>query len=172
MDGVKPSSDKQTSTISTGANTVEHKVFQPPHLHEIVELIDLMGTVSTRVREDKKGDAPTAGGGTQSNATKSGTTARDEAIAKIPPPAIMQKKLVEHIRQEVRNIEREAKRLSRSNKRGSAYMLSELYRKIRRLSTLMKDMFEASADMIKRFYVSVFIDHHPLVITDGVGKDK
>lgn len=171
MDGVKPSSEARTSTISTNTNTVPNQVFQPPHLHEIVELIDLMGTVSTRVREDKKGDAPTAGDA-QGTPGKTGATARDEAIAAIPEPAVMQKMLVEHIRQEVRSIEREAKRLSRSNKRGSAYMLSELYRKIRRLSTLMKDMFEASAEVIKRFYVSVFIDRHPLVITDGAGKNK
>ncbi len=173
MDGVKLTAESQTSTLKTSPNTVSEQVFQPPKLREIVEVIDLMGTVASRVREDKRGDLPVGGkAGGAAQGTQSGTTARDEAIAKIPPVLVMQQKLVQHIRREVRSIEREASALSRSKSRGSAFLLSELYRKIRRLSSLVSDILEASADMVKRFYVSVFIDRHPLVVTDGVGKDK
>ncbi len=171
MDGAKI--ETQMTTRNRTPEAVSEKVFQPPKLREIVEVIDLMGTVASRVREDKRGDLPVSGAAASSGKTGQGAvTARDEAIAKAPPVLIMQKKLVEHIRKEVRSVEREAKVLSRSQARGSAYSLSELYRKIRRLSSLISDILQASTEMIKRFYVSVFIDRHPLVVSDGVGKEK
>ncbi len=79
----------------------------------------------------------------------------------------MQQKLVEHLEREVKTIERQARSLRNSNVRGSGFMLSELYRKIRRLRSLIGDILHASAEMIKRFYVSVFIDRQPLVVTGG-----
>ncbi len=173
MDGVSPKAETPKSTITKSPNIVSEKVFQPPKLREIVEVIDLMGTVASRVREDKRGDLPAGGAAAGTGkSTQTGTTARDEAIANIPPMLVMQQKLVQHIRSEVRSIEREARSLSRSKSRGSAFLLSELYRKIRRLSSLVSDILEASADMVKRFYVSVFIDRHPLVVTDGTAKEK
>ncbi len=173
MDGVSLSAETPKSTITKSPNAVSDKVFQPPKLREIVEVIDLMGTVASRVREDKRGDLPVSGGAaTGAGATQTGTTARDEAIAKIPTPAIMQQKLVEHIRREVRIVEKQAKKLSKSQSPGSAYMLSELYRKIRRFSSLISELLAASTEMIKRFYVSIFIDRHPIIVSDGVTKEK
>ena len=173
MDGVGLSAEASKSTLNTSPNVISDKVFQPPKLREIVEVIDLMGTVASRVREDKRGDLPTAGGTAAGTGTaQTGTTARDEAIAKIPAPAIMQQKLVEHIRREVRTVERQAKTLSKSQKPGSAYLLSELYRKIRRLSSLISELLAASTEMIKRFYVSIFIDRHPIIVSDRVTKEK
>ncbi len=173
MDGVSLSAETPKSTLRTSRDAVSDKVFQPPKLREIVEVIDLMGTVASRIREDKRGDLPVGGAAAGTGqGTQTAVTARDEAIAKIPPVLIMQQKLVLHIRKEVRSIEREARILSKSKNRGSAYTLSELYRKIRRLSSLLSDILEASAEMVKRFYVSVFIDRHPLVVTDGLAKEK
>ncbi|MSR67581.1 hypothetical protein EXS65_02020 [Candidatus Peribacteria bacterium] len=173
MDGVSPIAETPKSTLKNSPNVISDKVFQPPKLREIVEVIDLMGTVASRVREDKRGDLPVTGTAAAGTGTgQTGTTARDEAIAKIPTPEIMQQKLVEHIRKEVRTVEKQAKKLGRSQSPGSAYLLSELYRKIRRLSSLISELLAASTEMIKRFYVSIFIDRHPIIVSDGVSKEK
>ncbi|MFA4875625.1 MAG: hypothetical protein WC690_09840, partial [bacterium] len=91
----------------------------------------------------------------------------DQAIANVPAPGVMQQKLISHLEKEIAAIEKQAIHLARSRRRGSAYLLSELYRKIRRLTAIIADLLEASAEMIKRFYVSVFIDRQPLVVTGG-----
>lgn len=168
MDGPSLSAETPKADITKVTEVAPAVVFQPQKLKEIVEVVDLMGTVAARVREDTPSNTPGgAGGSGQGSQQKSGTSARDEAIAKAPPVAIMQKKLVEHLEREVRTIQKQASSLKMSNAPGSGYLLSELYRKIRRLRSVIGDILHASAEMIKRFYVSVFIDHQPLVVTGG-----
>lgn len=169
MDLSASKAEGRSLTISGGTETqTATVVFQPPRLSQIVEIVDVMGNVVESIREENARDLPTTrtvttGGGTQATTV----SARDAAIAAAPPVPIMQKKLVKHLRKEVRIIEREARKLSRSRSRGSAYLLSILYRKIRRLSSLIGEILRASADVIKRFYVAVFIDHQPLVVRGG-----
>lgn len=168
MDGPTLSAETPKADITKVAEVAPAVVFQPQKLKEIVEVVDLMGTVAARVRDDSPSDTPGGnGGGSQSGQQRSGTSARDEAIAKAPPVAIMQKKLVEHLEREVSTIQKQANSIKMSNAPGSGFMLTELYRKIRRLRSLIGDILHASAEMIKRFYVSVFIDHQPLVVTGG-----
>lgn len=144
-------------------------VFQPPRLSQIVEIVDVMGNVVESIREENARDMPTGMRTTAvaGTAQTAGVSARDAAIAAAPPVPVMQKKLVKHLRKEVRMIEREAWKLSHSRARGSAYVLSILYRKIRRLSSLIGEILHASAEVIRRFYISVFIDHQPLVVRGG-----
>ena len=170
MDLSAKHAEGRSLTISGGTDTqTATVVFQPPRLSQIVEIVDVMGNIVESIREENARDLPTttrttaAAGGTQT-ATVS---ARDAAIAAAPPIPIMQKKLVKHLRKEVRIIEREARKISRSRARGSAYLLSILYRKIRRLSSLIGEILRASAEVIKRFYIAVFIDHQPLVVRGG-----
>lgn len=166
MDGAKSTVETQAVSTVKEAKAAPDVVFQPPKLKEVVEIINLMGTVASRVREDNSGDVP--GGGTKSAAAKqSGTSARDEAIANAPPLPVMQKKLVEHLEKEARTIRAQARAIARSNQRGSAFMLNNLYRKMRRLSSLISQILQASAEMIKRFYIAAFIDQQPLVVTGG-----
>lgn len=143
-------------------------VFQPPRLSQIVEIVDVMGNVVESIREENARDLPTASSTAAAGAAQAASvSARDAAIAAAPPVPVMQKKLVKHLKKEVRIIEREVRKLSRSRARGSAYVLSVLYRKIRRLSSLIGEILHASADVIRRFYISVFIDHQPLVVRGG-----
>lgn len=168
MDGPSLIAEAPRTDVTKVTETAPAIVFQPQKLKEIVEVVDLMGTVAARVREDASSDIPGATGGkAQGSGQQTGTSARDDAIAKAPPVAVMQQKLVEHLEREVKTIERQARSLRNSNVRGSGFMLSELYRKIRRLRSLIGDILHASAEMIKRFYVSVFIDRQPLVVTGG-----
>lgn len=168
MDTGESRAEKGGGALTNAAERSVNIVFQPQKLKEVVDIIDLMGSIASRVREDHSrdlGSGAAATGGQGQGQT--GTSARDEAIAKAPPVPIMQKKLVKHLEREIHSMERKARRLARSNSRGSAFLLSELYKKIRRLTSLLGDILRASADVIKRFYVSVFIDHQPMVVTGG-----
>ncbi len=165
MDAPKLSAAPTPIAPTTVKETAPSAVFQPQKLKEIVEVVDLMGTVANRIREDNSGDLP--GGGARGSQKSSGTTARDEAIAKAPPVAVMQQKLVAHLKEERAEIQKQAKAMAHSNAPGAAWTITELYRKMRRLSSLISQILEASADMVKRFYISAFIDRQPLVVTGG-----
>jgi hypothetical protein len=168
MDAPKLGAERQTSAVTSVAESAPVAVFQPRQLKEIVDVIDLMGNIASRVREDSSGDLPQASGAGAKAAAQTGTvTARDQAIAAIPPVPIMQQKLISHLQKEVRSLERQARKLAWSRQRGSAHVLSELYKKIRRLSSFIADIIRASAEVIRRFYISVFIDGQPLVVTGG-----
>mgnify|MGYP003345806302 CR=1 FL=1 len=171
MDAVNLGADTApSSTISGSKEKAPHVVFQPQKLKEVVEIIDLMGNISQRVREDSSGDMGGGGGGTQQGGTQgaSGTTTRDEAIAKAPPIPVMQTKLVRQLEAEVRQLEKTSQRLRWSNAPGNAYMLTEIFKKIRKLRTLIVSIISASADVIKRLYITAFIDRQPLSLSaDG-----
>lgn len=171
MDGPTMSAESASTSLTASADAPS-AVFQPPRLKDVIEVIDLMSTVASRVREDKSSDLPAAAGaGSGRGSSQTGTSTRDDAIAAVPATVVMQKKLVEHLEKEITRVEKQARALSRSNSRGSAHALAELYKKIRRLTSIISDILEASAEMIKRFYVSVFIDHQPLVVTGGTLKE-
>jgi hypothetical protein len=169
MDAPKLSVEAPKTNVTAVAEKAPNVVFLPQKLKEVVEIIDLMGTIASRVREDGASDpaaAGSSGGGKAQGAT--GTSTRDEAIANAPPVPVMQKKLIHHLEQEVRVIQRTARSLARSNKPGTAYLLTELYKKMRRLTTLVSTIIHASAEVIKRLYISAFIDRQALVVTgDG-----
>ncbi len=169
MDGLGLIAETPRTDLTKVSNAAPAVVFQPQKLKEIVEVVDLMGTVAARVREDTAGNLESGGSNSsgQGSGQQSGASSREDAIAKAPAVAIMQKKLVEHLEKEVKIIEKKARTLKSSNARGSAFLLSVLYRKIRRLRSFIGDIFHASAEMIKRFYISAFIDHQPLVVSEG-----
>lgn len=155
-------------TSPSAAPSAPNVVYQPPKLKEIVEIVDLMGHVATRVREDNAGDWT---GSTAAAAGQTGgqgdDSARAQAIANAPSIPVMQKELIKHLEKEMKLIRKQARSVSKSHGRGSAFLLNELYKKLRRLSELASQLLSASADVIKRFYVSVFIDRQPLVVRGG-----
>lgn len=165
MDGANMSLNVSPISTSTKLESAPSIVFQPQKLKEVIDIIDLMGNIATRVREDSSGDMGGASGGGKVKKA-SGTSARDDAIANAPATEVMQKKLVAHLRKEIGSMKRQARKASKSNARGSAWALAELYKKIRSLSSLMKEILHASAEMIRRFYISVFIDQQSLVASD------
>lgn len=143
-------------------------VRQPGKLQELTNLLETFENLNTRVSErtgeDRSGDLGGAGAGaTGGQQGTQGVTARDLAIQNVPVPGIMQKKLTQHIRAETRKLERLAQQVSRSTAPGSAHKLNELYAKIRRLNSLVYDILEASMEVLKRFFVRVFIDNQPIL---------
>ncbi|NOS67721.1 MAG: hypothetical protein HOO67_05155 [Candidatus Peribacteraceae bacterium] len=160
------SADRLSSTksIETGRLIVR----QPGKLQELTNLLEtfenLNARVSERTGEDRSGDMGGAGAGaTGGQQGTQGATARDLAIKNIPVAQIMQKKLAQHIQQEAHKLEKLARKVSRSSAPGSAHKLNELYSKIRRLNALIHDILEASLEVLKRFFVRVFIDNQPIL---------
>ncbi len=167
MDAPKASPEAAKTSLVTTEKPEPAQVFQPQKLTEVVEMIDLMGKISERMGEDKTGDlgAGSAGStlqGTQATAISS----RDDAIANLPAPPKMQEKIIARIHSEVHSLDRQARKLAKSRSKGSAYALTEIYKKIRRLSSLIEELLNASADMIKRFYIALFIDRQT-ILEDG-----
>lgn len=169
MDGANILNETPRADISKVADTAPAIVFQPQKLKDVMDVVDLMGTVAARIRDESPAGIPMGGGGGsgQTSGQTTGTSTRDDAIAKIPTIAVMQQKLIANLEHEVKTIEKQAKTFKHSQTAGSGFHLNELYRKIRRLRSLIGELISASAEMIKRFYISVFIDRQPLVVTGG-----
>ena len=160
------SADKISSmkSIETGKLIVR----QPGKLQELTNLLEtfenLNARVSERTGEDRSGDLGGAGSGaTAGQQGTQRTSARDLAIKNIPVAAIMKEKLTKHIHAEAKNLEKLARRVSRSSAPGSAHKLNELYAKIRRLNSLIQEILEASIEVLKRLFIRVFIDQQPIL---------
>lgn len=89
-------------------------------------------------------------------------SSRDHAIANLPPQENMQKALRTHINAEVRKLRQEASRLTTSRP-GTAYRINQIYANIRRLNKLLLELFHASYETLKHFFIRVFIDRQPIL---------
>jgi hypothetical protein len=166
---LKSTIESAPSIISSSSEVAHGVVFQPQKLKEVVDIIDLMGNISSRVREDSSGDMGGGGGGQQGddNTAGAGTSVRDQLIARAPVVSIMQKELVHHLYKEIHTLERQVKETRQKKGKGSAYIIAEMYKKIRKLSSLITEILYASTEMIRRFYIAVFIDKQPIVVSGG-----
>lgn len=154
-------------SVSSSAESKALRVVQPKQLAELGQILETIDALSMRVSEqqgeDRSSDMGGAGGAMATSGGRStGTSARDEAIARMPPMPIVRKKLEQHIHQEIKDLKRKANAASLS-KAGSAHSLNELYSRIRRLQSLLSEMLQAGADIIKRLYVRVFVDKQPIL---------
>ncbi len=124
-----------------------------------------MGNIGESTGEDTSArDLGGAGGGFV--ATGSSTTtvsARDLAIANLPVAPVMQKQLEAHIEEEVKKLRRQAKQVSRISTPGAAYHLTKIYARIRQFHTLLAALLDAGVEVVKRFFIRVFIDRQPIL---------
>lgn len=146
------------------------KVLQPisvgkiDGLSQILEAVQEIGKIAETMGEDTSARDAGAGGGFRGSGTASTTfSVRDRAIANLPDPRVMQKQLEQHIRGEVKKLRRQAKRVARIGSPGAAYHLTKIYARIRQFNTLLSALFEASVDVLKRFFIRVFIDRQPIL---------
>ena len=161
------SADKKMGAL-TSVETSRLIVRQPGKLQELTNLLETFENFSARVSErsgeDRSGDLGGAGAAATGGAQGTqGTTTRDLALKNIPAAEVMKGRLTQHIRQETRKLERLAAKVARSSDPGAAHKLNELYAKIRRLNSLVYDILEASLEVLKRFFVRVFIDNQPIL---------
>ncbi len=160
------SPEKGLTTVKT-IETSKLVVRQPSKLAELTSLLEtfenLNARVSEKTGEDRSGDMGGAGGSSGTQGDDSAVSARDLAISQIPAPALMRKQLETHIRHEMHSLEQKAKSAARNRQPGGAHNLNELYAKIRHLNALLTTILEASIDIVKRFFVRVFIDKQPIL---------
>jgi hypothetical protein len=158
---VNPSSPEKGFLAPSGTPERSISVLQPSKAEGLAMLVaeinDLPGETTT---EDATSDwsSSSTGSAMTAQGAQQGSSARDQAIANVPPPAQMQKQLEAHIRSEVKELRKQTKLIIRSRKPGSAYALAQMYAKIRHLNALLADLLEASYDVLKRLFVKVFVD--------------
>lgn len=152
---------ERAGSLEASSNKGTLIVTQPKHLENILAAIAEVDRVSEKQGDAASGDwSGTSGGQGQKgdDGKSAAATAREEAIARIPEPVIMQKALKEHIEQEVKVLRRQAQRLTKSTQPGAAFELAQMYAKIRRLNGMIRELFEASLEVLKRLFIRVFID--------------
>ncbi len=159
----KPSQKEAHSEQPSEGEARANIVFQPQKLTEVMEVINVMGSISEKISEQH--DLAAGGAMTSSATGSSGTSvsARDQAIANLPSAQVMQKKLIAHIDAEVKALKKLAKEISVKRTTGWAYELTQVYARIRRLSALTHELLRASLEVLKRFYILVFIDGQAIV---------
>ena len=161
---VSPSGNLEKGTQHTPET--KHLVTQPEKmqgLDGLLETISLMDKISENMGEDRSGDM--GGGGTQGSAKKKDDTVsvRASALANLPDTPEMRKHLSGYIQKEIKSLRKEVrKKTFRASKPGSAYQINELYKKIRRLNSLLSELMETSVDALKRLFIKVFIDKQVL----------
>lgn len=137
-------------------------VAQPEKLGSILDAIESL-TGPAEVPAEQQGES----GGSGSTAAITTTThatlpPRDLAIANLPPQVKMQRVLHKHIEAEVRRLRREASRVTASRP-GGAFRLNRIYANIRTLNKLLLELFHASYETLKHFFIRVFIDRQTIL---------
>ncbi len=139
------------------------KVMQPSVANvDLAVFLDGLGQITENANDKPSGDwSGTAGTGgvvATTGQAQTGMSARDQAIANLPIPVVMQKQLEEHIREEVKKLRNQAKSIAAMSRPGGAYKLNQLYARIRHLNAILASLFEASVEVVKRIFIRVFID--------------
>ena len=105
------------------------------------------------------GGGSSSGSGQQGDDDDGQQTWRDQAIANLPPAPKMQADLQTHITKEMKTVRKTIKKSSKNiGKPGAACKLNELYARIRRLENILRELLEASIEVIERLYIRIFID--------------
>lgn len=164
---MKPSSPEQgLQAPSAVSPDRSQSVLQPGKAEGLAMLVaEINELPSEHMAEDRSGDWSGAGGQVSTTGQAGGAqqmSARDQALANLPQPVVMQKQLEAHIRAEVKELRKQTRVIIRSRKPGSAYALAQMYAKIRHLNALLADLLEASYDVLKRLFVKVFIDRQTI----------
>ena len=123
----------------------------------LMEVNDIVGEASPQ----KAGEQWSGGGQVATTGGQSSTQTvswRDQAIANLPAPQVMQKQLEKHIHQEIKVLRKQASKITDLRKPGAAHHFNELQSKIHRLNALLASLFEVSVDVIKRIFIRVFVD--------------
>ncbi len=158
---MSPLTPEKASNAPGTPETAVKVVAQPVLVNMQNFLMELNDKVSEKSTEDATSDWSQASGGTGSAVQTTGQTGasvRDQAIANLPIPVVMQKQLEQHIRNEVKQLRKQALKIANTSKPGGAHKLNELYARIHRLNALLASLFEASVEVLKRLYVRVFVD--------------
>jgi len=150
------------------SETAHEAVVQPGKVVQIdaqmavlSEFVDALDTIkeNTSGSAGEQWSGSTGGGTAVATAGKKQTmSARDMAIANLPPAKEMQKELEKHIKEEVKKLRKQAKSITRIGQPGGAHRMTLFYRQIRHLNSLLSAIWDTSVDVVKRLFIRVFID--------------
>lgn len=157
------SPDKQHAPSASPEAAPSAVVSQPMKVDlngQLGSFLEEIGRISESSPSGPSNDGPMGSGGAVQTAGGSTpvVSARDEAIANIPAPRIMQKQLEAHIKAEVKKLRKQAKTIARINQPGGAYRLNLLYMRIHHLNALLSELLSSSVEVLKRLFIKVFID--------------
>jgi hypothetical protein len=128
----------------------------------LLEVNDIVAEANpAKPGEQWSGSQSTTTGGT--TATAQTLSWRDQAIAAIPAPQIMQKQLATHIQSEIETLRKQATHITDLRKPGAAHHFNELQSRIHRLNSLLKALFDSSLEVLKRIFIRVFIDKQTIL---------
>ncbi len=144
-------------------------VRQPPKIESLLTVLMDLEKISETISEDRSQDMGAGGQGAaqagQGDDDDGQVSPRQKAIQSLPSTEAMRRRLTRHLEREVGQLERKAKREARriQKKKGSAYFLNEAYARIRKIRSLIAELTQAAADLVRRLYIRLFIDHQQLV---------
>jgi len=157
---------EKEKSLSVSSETVKLTVKQPEKIRSLLAVLADLERISEVVMEDSSRDlgAGTSAGASSGQAAGSASASqRGRAIQSLPTVPVMRNRLTKSLQREGRQLERRARRLARSTKKGSAYALNELYARIRKIQALIAELVDAAAEVVRRLYIRLFIDHQQLV---------
>lgn len=141
-------------------------VRQPEKITSLLTVLGDLERISERIGEEHSQDlgGGAAGPGRGDGAAKGAQVSlRQQAIRSLPPLEVMQQQIIHHLQREVRSLERSARRTAWRVRKGTAYLLTQIYARVRKIQALIAELREATAEMIQRLYIRLFIDHQQLV---------
>lgn len=137
------------------------KALQLEQVDGLSEFVDQINQIKEHA-SDTAGEQWSGNGTSQKAIAATGqqqaASARDMAMANLPPARTMQKELEKHIKEEVKKLRKQAKTITRIGQPGGAHKLTLLYRQIRHLNSLLAAIWDTSLDVLKRLFVRVFVD--------------
>jgi hypothetical protein len=168
MDPVNTNAENEKGSASikeAASETMQLAVRQPEKIRSLLVVLADLEKISEIVSEDRSHDlgAGGSGTGTGDDGSSGQISARQKAIQSLPSIPAMRQKVTLHLQAEVKQLERKAKLLAHSTKKGSAYLLNELYARIRKIQTFIAELIDAAEELVKQLYIRLFIDHQKLV---------
>jgi len=133
----------------------------------LLDALAAIDKISERIGEDRSADMGGGGGGkaaTKGDDATSATSVRNQKIANLPAQEVMRQELQKEIEKEVSELHSEVKRArKRLTRPGAAYKLNALYARMRRLNSLIAELFDAAYDAVKRLFIKVVIDRQKVL---------
>lgn len=165
-------SPEKGSLQMKGPEAADSRVVQPEKqvtiesIDGLSQFLEAVNRISEKTGEDTS--ARDNGGGGNGPVGKRqaqpAISARDLAIAALPAPELMQKQLERHIRQEVKRLHTQARQVARlGSTPGAAYRLTRIIARIRQYNALLAELLEAGVDLLRRFFIRVFVDKQPIL---------
>lgn len=153
--------------VSRGAESAPTLIVtQPPKVEMLLDALAAIDKISERIGEDRSTDMGGGGGkaATKGDDTSAAATIRNQKIANLPAQDAMRIELQKEIVKEVAELHREVKQAKkRLTRPGAAYKLNALYARMRRLNSLVAELFDAAYDVVKRLFIKVVIDRQKVL---------